>query len=84
MDRGINDVLNRTFQTMEDKRALRKKKKEQLRMNISANVGKAFKQEQPLDTARLTVEDSSLPLNKSLENNAIQSRLLKVIDKASG
>ncbi len=83
-DRGINDVRNRTFQTMEDKRALRKKKKEQLRSNISASGVEPFKQEQPLDAERLTVEDPSLPLNKSLEDNAIQLRLLKVIDKASG
>ena len=33
---------------MEYKRALKKKKKKQLRMKISANVVKAFKQEQPL------------------------------------
>ena len=84
-DRGIEYVRDRKFQTKEDKRALRKSKKKQLRSNISANnAEKAYSQEQPLDAARLTVEDSSLPLNKSLENNAIQLRLLKVIDKTSG
>ena len=52
-------------------------------MNISANVGKAFKQEQPLSAERLTVEDPSLPLNKSLDDNATQPRLLIVVDKKS-